>query len=188
MEKNMIFGFQGIRNSYNDYATDKFIKRLKIKGEKLPLISSENVAKSLINKEIDFGVIAIKNNIAGVVEESENVLKSNLFDVVDMLELEIKHCLFAFDKNSAKNLQIITSHKQALKQCENYLKLNFPNCKLQEYVDTAKSAEDLKNGVLERSVGVICSEKAGRENNLFLISKNIADKVSKTTFCLIKLK
>lgn len=26
----MIIGFQGIKNSYNDYATDEFIKRLKI--------------------------------------------------------------------------------------------------------------------------------------------------------------
>lgn len=185
----MIIGFQGIKSSYNDFATDKFIEKLKFENiKKLPLTTSGNVAMSLINKEIDFGVVALKNNIAGVVEETEIILESDLFEVVETIEMEIGHCLFAFDKNSAKNLQIITSHKQALKQCENYLKLNFPNCKLQEYVDTAKSAEDLKNGVLERSVGVICSEKAGRENNLFLISKNIADKVSKTTFCLIKLK
>ena len=196
----MIIGFQGIKNSYNDFATDKFIERLNCKIiKKLPLITSENVAKALINKKIDFGVIAIKNNIAGLVKESEDILKSNLFKIVDMLEMEINHCLFAYNENSAENLETITSHAQALKQCEIYLKsyilylnyrikLNFPNCKLREYKDTAKAAEDLKNGILSKMTGVICSEKAGKENNLFLVAKNIADRTSKTTFCFIKLK
>ena len=98
----MIIGFQGIKNSYNDFATDKFIERLNCKIiKKLPLITSENVAKALINKKIDFGVIAIKNNIAGLVKESEDILKSNLFKIVDMLEMEINHCLFAYNENSA---------------------------------------------------------------------------------------
>ena len=105
-----------------------------------------------------------------------------------MLEMEINHCLFAYNKNSAENLETITSHAQALKQCKIYLKSNYLNCKLQEYKDTAKAAEDLKNGTLTKTTGVICSEKAGKENNLFLVAKNIADRTSKTTFCFIKLK
>lgn len=185
----MIIGFQGIKNSYNDFATDIFIERLKIRDvEKIPLVISKNVAKSLIDKEIDFGVIAIKNNIAGIVKESENIMKSNLFQVVDTIEIKINHCLFVFDENSIKNLKTVASHPQALKQCENYINSYFPNCKLQEELDTSKTAEDLKNGILSKSTGVICSEKAGIENNLFLISKNIANKTSKTTFYLIKLK
>ena len=185
----MIIGFQGIKNSYNDFATDKFIERLNCKIiKKIPLVTSDKVAKALINKKIDFGVIALKNNIAGLVKESEDILKSNLFKIVDMLEMEINHCLFAYNKNSAENLETITSHAQALKQCEIYLKSNYLNCKLQEYKDTAKASEDLKNGILSKMTGVICSEKAGKENNLFLVAKNIADRTSKTTFCFIKLK
>lgn len=93
----MIIGFQGIKNSYNDYATDEFIKRLKINIKKLPLTTSECVARSLLNKEIDFGVIALKNNIAGIVEESSKILRSNLFRIVDTTEMEISHCLFELD-------------------------------------------------------------------------------------------
>ncbi len=185
----MIIGFQGIKNSYNDFATDKFIEMLDFAGaKKIPLTTSENVAKALINKEIDFGVVALKNNIAGLVKESEKILKQNLFEIVDMVEMEINHCLFACDEKSVENLETIASHTQALKQCERYLKLKFPNCKLQKYDDTAKAAEDLKNGILNKTTGVICSEKAGKENNLFLVSKNIADRVSKTTFCLLRFK
>ncbi len=185
----MIIGFQGIKNSYNDFATDAFIERLRVRDvTKLPLVVSINVAKSLVGKEIDLGVIAIKNNIAGIVKESENIMKSNLFQVVDTIEMEINHCLFVFDKNSIKNIKTIASHPQALKQCENYIKSYFPNCELKEQLDTSKAADDLKNGILSKSTGVICSEKAGIENNLFLISKNIANKTSKTTFYLIKLK
>lgn len=185
----MIIGFQGIKNSYNDFATDKFVEMLDSgDAKKLPLITSEKVAKALINKKIDFGVIALKNNIAGLVKESENILKCNLFEIVDIVEMEINHCLFAYNENSAENLETITSHAQALKQCKIYLKSNFPNCKLREYEDTAKASEDLKNGILSKMTGVICSEKAGKENNLFLVAKNIADRTSKTTFCLIRLK
>ena len=56
----MIIGFQGIKNSFNDYATDEFIKKIKIKSKKLPLVTSKSVANSLINRKIDFGVIALK--------------------------------------------------------------------------------------------------------------------------------
>lgn len=183
----MIIGFQGIKNSFNDYATDEFIKKIKIKSEKLPLVTSKNVANSLINRKIDFGVIALKNNISGTIEESEKILKSNFFEIIDTIEMKINHCLFAFDEKSSKNLKVIASHPHALKQCERYLKLSFPNCEFQEYIDTAKTAEDLKSGILKKSVGIICSEKAGKENGLYLVSKNISNIVSKTTFGLIKL-
>lgn len=183
----MIIGFQGIKNSYNDYATDEFIKRLKINIKKLPLTTSKCVARALLNKEIDLGVIALKNNIAGIVEESDKILKSNLFKIVDTIEMEISHCLFAFNESSAINPKIITSHPQALKQCEKYLKSNYPNCELQKYIDTAKTAEDLKSGFLNNRTLIICSEKAGKENGLYLVSKNIADNISRTTFGLIKL-
>ena len=69
-----------------------------------------------MNKEIDLGVIALKNNIAGIVEESDKILKSKLFKIVDTIEMEISHCLFAFNESSAINPKIITSHPQALKQ------------------------------------------------------------------------
>ena len=192
----MIIGFQGAINSYNDFATDKFIAKLHVENadfrdgkiKKLPLLTSENVAKSLACKDIDLGVIAIKNNIAGLVKESKKILNSNLFETVDTIKMKIKHCLFAYNENCAKNLQIIASHPQAITQCKNYLKLHFPNCKLQEYTDTAKASKDLKNKILNKYTAVICSEKAGKESGLFLISKNIANKTSITTFSLIKLK
>lgn len=185
----MIIGYQGIENSYNDFAVNRFIEKLELQNvSKEPLVTSDSVARALIDRNVDLGVIALKNNIAGSVEESENIMKSDLFEIVDTTEMSIKHCLFAFDENSVKNIKTIASHIQALKQCSDYLKSHFPHCKLEEHEDTAKTASDLKNGILEKTVAVICSKQAGEQNNLFLISENITNRPSKTTFCLISLK
>ena len=183
----MKIGYQGMEFSYSDFATDLLVKNFK-DVEKVPLISSENVAQMLIAKEIDFGVVAVKNNIGGIVKETDKILQTNLFTIINTIEVEIKHCLFSLNKDYSDKIDIITSHPQALKQCEIFLEKNYSNCKTITYCDTAKAAEDLKKGFLSKTTGVICCENAGLKNNLFLIRKNIADKKSFTTFCLIKIK
>ncbi len=188
MKNQCKIGYQGAKYSYSEFATTKFIAKMGYKNvQTYPLTSSNNVAKSLLEKTIDFGVVAVKNNIGGLVNESKKILSNKKFQALQTLEMNISHCLFTYDKENANKIDLIVSHEQALKQCKNFIKNNFPTCKIQKYADTAKSAEDLKNGILTQTSAVICSESAGLANNLFLFKRNIADMPSKTTFTLLKL-
>lgn len=66
----MIIGYQGIENSYNDFAVNRFIEKLELQNvSKEPLVTSDSVARALIDRNVDLGVIALKNNIAGSVDQ-----------------------------------------------------------------------------------------------------------------------
>ena len=116
----MKIGFQGDLFSNSEEAAFKFSKIHKIKTPCfIPLISSRRVVTALLNKEIDYGVLALENKIAGPVQETLNAL-SNKIKMIDTLTLPIHHSLFI--KNKDYKIDSITSHIQALKQTVKYRK------------------------------------------------------------------
>ena len=72
------------------------------------LITSKNVVSSLIKKEIDYGVMAIKNSIAGDVAETKEALTEHI-ELVDTAEIDIHHCLFT--KNNQAKIQRASEQK-----------------------------------------------------------------------------
>ena len=71
----MKIGYQGIQGSNSEKAAKEFIKKNNLKNvELIPLVNSEQVVRSILEKKIEYGVMAIKNSIAGNVKETETVL------------------------------------------------------------------------------------------------------------------
>ena len=106
MKNTIKIGFQGDIGSNSEEASHKFAKELNLKNTiHIPLITSKNVVNALKNKKVDFGVMAIKNNSAGPVIETQKVLteKINLLKTID---LEIHHTLFAKTKNCQRTLAV----------------------------------------------------------------------------------
>jgi len=80
-------------------------------------------------------------------------------------------------------IKAITSHEQALKQCREYLKKEWPKAKIEEYEDTAKAAEDLAAGKLPETTAVIASAAAAKLYKLKILGESIQDlKTNYTTF------
>ena len=183
----MKIGFQGDLFSNSEEASLQFSKICGLKIDKfIPLISSKRVVESLLNKEIDYGVLAIQNKIDGIVKETEEALTKKI-ELVDTLSLQIHHSLFKKNKNS--KIDFVVSHIQALHQTKEYRRKNLPTIKEIESEDTAIAAKKLSTGIYPENYAVICKKSAGEFYNLFLIDENIEDdKKNKTLFGLFKLK
>ena len=183
----MRIGFQGDYLSNSEEASQKFAEKLNSTHvEFVPLISSQNVVSELLSKQIDFGVMAIKNIVAGDVVETKEALTPQI-ELFDTLDIPIHHCLFK--KSPQSNIEYVASHIQALHQTQETRKKILKNVIEIECTDTALAAKMLFNGEYPENYAVICRENAGNFFNLTLVEKNIEDNpFNTTTFGLFKLK
>lgn len=177
-------GYQGIEGSNNEKAAKKFLKNISSDVELCPLVSSKNVVNALRNSEIDLGVMAIRNNIGGIVNETNEALDSDIV-LLEEIDVQIHHCLFFKSQNiDVKDIKYVASHEQALLQTKNSLSKIFNNVELVKVANMAVGAKQLFNGELSDKYAVVCTKIAGYDNNLFLYKENIEDRESITTFGL----
>lgn len=181
-------GYQGDIGSNSEEAASKFIQQLGIKDyELIPLISSKNVIKYFVNKEIDYAVLAVKNSITGTVVETAEALIGHNLTILDSLELPIHHCLFIKQGVSFDKINTVASHIQALKQTREHRLAMFPNLVELEVEDTAVAAIKLANDTYPDNYAVICRKNAGLDNGLVLLAENIEDDSNnRTTFFIYK--
>lgn len=191
MIRDMVkIGFQGVSGSNSEAAA---IKMAESNGftdvEYVPLISSKGVIDALERGQIDYGVVATKNSIGGEVLESMKALKNKHLELVSTVVLPIHHCIFKKNKDiEDSSIRYIASHVQALKQTSTWVSQNMSHViDTIEIEDTAIGAVKLRNGEISEDTAVICSLKAGRDNDLELIKMNIEDdKRNRTEFRLLK--
>ncbi|MBQ8845130.1 MAG: chorismate mutase [Clostridia bacterium] len=188
----MKIGYQGVIGSNSEAASIQYVKKNNIicdlKTELLPLVDSQSCVNALKLKQVDFIVMAVKNSIAGTVIETQNAIKNENLQIVDTIILPIHHCLFKKKGVKNDNIKVIASHIQALLQTKNSRNKLFPNAKEKEMRDTALSAKDLSEGMLDETHAVICRNNAGIFYNLELIKENIEDfDNNQTEFKVFKL-
>lgn len=184
----MKIGFQGDIGSNSEIAAQKLAEKFQFQNISfVPLINSQNVVNALSKKQVDYGVMATKNIIAGDVEETLLALTPNI-ELIDTITLPIHH--FLFKKNKTAQIKYVASHIQALKQTQETRKKLFSfDVKEVECSDTALAAKMLSDGIYPDSYGVICREETGKMFQLTLVAKNIEDdKTNQTFFGLFKLK
>ncbi len=170
-------GYQGLVGSNSEEAANKIAINLKLADvEFVPLLSSKQVFGKLKRNEIDYGVVAIKNSVAGIVGETYEAMKNEIVEFVASEILPIHHSLFV--KNTSVKLtdiQQIASHPQAIKQCKNSINEQFKNVELLEIEDTAIGAKYLSEGQLHDRTAVLCKKTAGEAYGLFLVKDNFED-------------
>ena len=181
-------GYQGIEGSNSEDAAKKLCEIKGIKDfELVPLVTSRGVVEKLDSNEIDYGVMAYKNNIGGKVQETMDALSMISYELAGRCELLIHHCVFVYDSSvKLSNITKVVSHEQALVQCQHYIQLRFPQAEIVKSLDTAISARQLKDGVIDKTAAVICKKAAGIGRDLYLIDENIEDEESITEFRMIK--
>jgi prephenate dehydratase len=177
--RDMKIGVMGARGSFSEQAGKQYAPEADI----VPLISAENVLGALSKNEIDRGVFPIENSNGGIVIEAVYAMAKYQFTIEKMFELDIHHMLLVKRGQRAANIQAISSHDQALKQCRMYLKRVWPEADIVPYADTAKAAEDLANGTLPDTTAVIAPRQSAALYGLDILEESIQDlKFNYTTF------
>ena len=186
MSSAIRIAYQGIPGSNSEEASALFAKNQGfLNVEYIPAVHSRGVVELLRRGQADYGVMATRNLIAGSVGESEEALSNFTHRTVDAQWLPIHHCLFI--KRPGQGFDTIASHVQALGQCAQRLKKNYPDKQLLEVEDTAIAARYLADGTLSETTAVLCRKNAGEMFGLTLAAENLEDDSrNMTEFVLIK--
>lgn len=126
------------------------------------------IFEAVENGGADAGVLPAENSSAGSVAEVYDLMLQYRFSIFGALSLPVRHCLASME-SSVKNIQIVYSHPQALRQCAGFLARG--GWKLLPCSSTAEAAELAK----APGVGAVCSLRAARECGLNVIAENIQD-------------
>jgi prephenate dehydratase len=88
----------------------------------IPFETHSAIVEAVIRNAVEVGVIAIENSIEGPVSESiDAMLKHEAIQVCGEIVLAIEHFLIAAPGTQLKDIEVITSHPQALAQCRQWL-------------------------------------------------------------------
>lgn len=137
----MRVSIQGVKGSFHEEATLKYFK-----GEELEILECKTfkaMVEELAEGNVDFGVMAIENSIAGSLLENYSLMREYHLRVVGETHLHINMNLMMLPGGDIKDIKEIHSHPIALKQCGEFIYRNYSEAKLLEKSDTAGAANEL---------------------------------------------
>lgn len=138
--------------------------------EIVPCDTFRAVARAVESREVDYGVMAIENSIAGSILPNYNILQKCNVHISGEICLQIRQNLMVNRGVKLEDITEVESHQMALLQCAEWLDAH--NWRLVESADTALSAAQLqKNG--SRTTAAVASELAAELFDLDIIAPNI---------------
>jgi len=177
-ESPEIIAYQGVPGAYSHLACTRVHPELKA-------FACESFAQAMFmveRGEARLAMIPLENSTAGRVEEIYRLMpKTQLHIIAEHFE-PVNHCLLGVPGTVIEALKQVTSHPQALAQCDtNSRALGLTPVAA---LDTAGSAADLaKSG--NPALGAIASSLAAELYNLNILKENFQDVEGNTTRFLI---
>ncbi len=180
----MKIGIMGARGSFSEQAGEVYMQLVELTdGELIPLVSAEAVLDAIETGAVDKGIFPIENSNGGIVLEAVHAMAKHRFAIERMFEHDVHHMLLVKPGTTTAQIQTITSHDQALKQCRMYLKRVWPEIDIAEYKDTAAAAKALHDGELPDTTAVIAPRRCAELYGLEILEASIQDlKFNFTTF------
>ena len=122
-------------------------------------------------KKADFGVVPVENSTEGSVNRTLDQLVDTELKIRGELSLRISHDLLA-ESGDPSRVKKIYSHPQALAQCREWLRKNFPRVELVEVSSTARGAQMAAG---EPETAAIAPAAASRLYDLQTVASGIED-------------
>ncbi|WP_185861004.1 prephenate dehydratase [Blattabacterium cuenoti] len=174
---------QGVKGCFHHAAVSSYFEGCNYKL--MECSSFRELAISVAKSDVDIGVMAIENSIAGTILTNYSLLSEYNLKIVGEVYMPIQHHIMAYPGQSIENIKEIYSHPMAILQCELFINTH-PDIKISEYYDTAAAAKYISI-CKKKGLAAIASENAAKEYGLEIISKNIQTITSNfTRFFIIK--
>ncbi len=130
------------------------------------------------NGECDIVVLPIENSYNGEVGAVTDLMFSGPLSVNSVIDVDVSHCLLGIKGASVSDIKKVTSHPQALAQCNVYIKEH--GFWEEDFENTALAAEHVAS-LGDKSLAAIGSESAAAIFGLQVLEKNINQSKSNTT-------
>jgi chorismate mutase/prephenate dehydratase len=177
LEKELVIGYLGPEATYTHQAA---VKNFGSTLDYRPLFDIPDVFNAVESGECDYGVVPIENSTEGAVNRSLDLLVESELSIIAQVYLKVEHCLFSFGKSS--EIKEIQSKDQALAQCGEWVRRNFPQAILTPVTSTAEGVKNCKKG---NGVAAIAGELAGRIHEVPMLERGIQDKKNNVTRFLV---
>ncbi len=173
---------QGVRGAFHEIAARHYY------NQELDIVPAstfaELVQKAEAKIEVDSGIMAIENTIAGSLMLNYSLLQNSHLHVSGELFLRIKQNLMTLPGVRMEDLKEVHSHPIAIQQCVQFFK-QYPHIQLVESEDTALSARYIKEKQ-RGDIGAIASTLAADLYELSLLAESIeTNKQNYTRFLIL---
>ena len=170
-----IVGYAGTEGSFSCMAALAAFPQAELKG----FTTFEETANALMDWKIDFALLPIENSFAGAVLTTYSLLERLPIHIVGEVAKEIHHNLLGVPGAKIEDIRVISSHPQALSQCDAFLgKLS--GIELVPSVNTAISAREVALKA-DKNYAAIASCEAAERYGLTILAENIESSEQNTT-------
>lgn len=176
----MKVAIQGIQGSFHQQVAHQYFDKTI---EVVECKTFKDVAKQLAKNEVDFGIMAIENSIAGALIPNYALIDTFQFNVVGEYYLKISLNVMALPGQKIEEIQEIHSHPIALLQCAKFLEKH-KHIKIVESNDTAIAAKNIfKNQT--KGVAALAGPTAAVIFNLEILAPEVQSVESSITRFMI---
>lgn len=174
---------QGGYGAFHEIAAYHYFENVDI--EIVPRNTFKDLFKALKNGQVDYGITAIENSIAGSILPNYTLLQETRMQIVGEIFLRIKQNLVAMPGQTIQDITEVRSHPMAILQCQRYFD-DHPRIRLIDSMDTALSAKEIADNRI-MGAGAISSTQAAARYNLAIIAPGIeTNKMNYTRFLILK--
>jgi prephenate dehydratase len=141
-------------------------------AEPLPMATFSAVCAAVESGDADAGVLPLENSLAGTVGDALDALAEGSLRVVGEVLLPIRHQLLGLPGATLQAVERVSSHWQALAQCEGFLSRH--SWQVIPAADTAGAARELAASG-ETKAAAIASRAAAERYGLAILAADIHD-------------
>jgi prephenate dehydratase len=177
----MKVSIQGIRGSFHHMVANHYFDSFELNE----CSTFESLVKSVVEKESEYGIMAIENSIAGSIIPNYALIDEYNLLITGEHNLSIDHNFMCLPNQNIIEIKEVHSHPMALLQCSKFFS-NYPHIKLIESEDTALFAKNIRDNNI-RGVGAIASLEASKIYTLQILETSIQTiKNNKTRFVILE--
>jgi len=162
--------YQGQPGAYGEEAVLAYFGEGAV--EPLPLPTFSHVMAAVDGRHAEAAVLPLENSLAGTVGDALDALLRTDLVVSGEVVLPVRHLLLGLPGSRLGDVRQVTSHWQALAQCERFLTAR--NLQVTVAPDTAGAARQLRDS-RDRSTAVIASPRAAQRYGLNVLAEEIGN-------------
>ena len=160
---------QGVQGAYSQDACERFFKMPKIIYTK----NFKGVFAAIDEGLCRYGVLPVENSTAGSVNRVYDLMRTYDFHIVKSIKIKIEHSLLVNKGVQKADIKEIISQEQALSQCDEYLRREFPEAKITVCENTAAAKYLSESG--RRDAAALGAEINGAYYSLESLEREVQD-------------